>query len=55
MAKGANIDLRKKNNRNRILNIIRNTKDVSRFELKKISKYSMSTVLSVVEELLAKN
>ena len=51
MAKGVNIDIRKRNKRNYILNIIRDNPGISKIDTKNISKYSMSTVLSVVAEL----
>ncbi|AEE97848.1 ROK family protein [Mahella australiensis] len=52
MAKGYNIELRKRNKYNRILNIIRNHENISRSEVKIISKYGMSTVLKGIDELL---
>jgi len=52
MSRGKNIDLRKKNNRNLILNIIKNNQYVSRSTVKTISKLSMTTVLNTIEELL---
>ena len=52
MAKGYNIEVRKRDKYNRILNIIRNNDDISRSQIKNISKYSMVTVLSAIDELL---
>ena len=46
--------IRKNNTRNRILYIIRSRKKVSKIEIKRISKYSMVTVLDTVEVLLKK-
>jgi predicted NBD/HSP70 family sugar kinase len=43
---------RKLYRRNRILEIIRSSPLVSRFDLKKITSYSMATVLSTTEELI---
>jgi predicted NBD/HSP70 family sugar kinase len=43
--------LRKNNTRNRILYIIRNKKKVSKIDIKKISKYSMITVLDTIDSL----
>lgn len=51
-AKGLNTELRKKNNRNKILNIIRSYEDTSRYDIKKMSKLSMTTVLTTIDELL---
>lgn len=52
MASGYNIEIRKRNKQNRILNIIRNHENISRSEIKNISKYGMSTVLNIIEQLL---
>lgn len=52
MAKGYNIEVRKRNKYNRILNIIRNHENISRSEVKNLSKYGMSTVLKGIDELL---
>lgn len=52
MAKGYNIDIRKKNKRNLILNIIRNNKYISKTKIKALSKLSMSTVISCIDELM---
>ena len=49
------VELRKKYKRNHILNIIRYGKEISRFEVKKTSRYSMTTVLDVVDSLLKEN
>jgi N-acetylglucosamine repressor len=48
------VELRKNYKRNQILNIIRYQKEVSRFSIKKQSKYSMSTVLNIITDLLEK-
>ena len=47
------IQNRKFYQRNKILNIIRFHKDVSRFEIKKLTFYSMTTVISVIDELIS--
>lgn len=39
--------------RNKVLNIIRFQSQVSRFEIKKLTAYSMATVLSLIDELIA--
>lgn len=44
-------ELKKTNTQNSILDIIRRNGEASKYDIKKISKYSMSTVLSVIEEL----
>ena len=44
-------ELKKTNTQNSILDIIRRNGEVSKFDIKKISKYSMSTVLSVIDDL----
>jgi N-acetylglucosamine repressor len=44
-------EMRKVNTRNKILNIIRTMEKASKFQIQKISKYSMTTILSTVEEL----
>jgi len=44
--------IRKNNTRNRILYIIRSRKKVSKIDIKKISKYSMVTVLDAIDSLL---
>ncbi|RRD93633.1 ROK family protein [Clostridiales bacterium COT073_COT-073] len=45
---------RKNYKKNRILNIIRySDAEISRFDIKKITEYSMTTVLNIVEELLS--
>ena len=46
--------IRKNNTRNRILHIIRTWKKVSKVDIKRISKYSMVTVLDTIEALLEK-
>jgi predicted NBD/HSP70 family sugar kinase len=43
--------IRKNNTRNRILHIIRSKKKVSKIDIKKISKYSMVTVLDTIDSL----
>lgn len=45
-------DNRKYYQRNKILDIVRNNKNVSRFKIKKRTSYSMTTVLNTVEELI---
>lgn len=45
------IESRKYYKRNKILNIIRCNDNVSRYEIKKMTSYSMSTVLDLIEEL----
>ena len=47
--------VRKNNTRNRILHIIRSRKKVSKADIKRISKYSMITVLATIEALLKEN
>ena len=47
------VDLKRSGYRRRIMSIIRQQGQVSRFDLKKISKYSMTTTLETVESLLA--
>jgi len=44
-------ELRKVNTRNSILNIVRTRKKASKFQIQKISKYSMTTILSTIDEL----
>jgi len=44
--------IRKNNTRNRILYIIRSKKKVSKIDIKRISKYSMVTVLDTIDSLL---
>ncbi len=46
------LESRKFYKRNKILNIIRYNDNVSRHDLKKITSYSMTTVLNITEELL---
>lgn len=46
------LENRKNYKRNRVLDCIRSQEDVSRFTVKKMTSYSMTTVLSAVEELL---
>ena len=45
------IENRKYYKRNKILNIIRRNENVSRFEIKKMTSYSMTTVLDIIEEM----
>ena len=47
--------IRKNNTRNRILHIIRSRKKVSKMDIKKISKYSMITVLDTIDSLFREN
>lgn len=49
------LENRKFYKRNKILNIIRYNDNVSRNDLKKITSYSMTTILSVTDELLKDN
>ena len=44
-------EMRKVNTRNSILNIVRTRKKASKFQIQKISKYSMTTILSTIDEL----
>ncbi len=53
MEKDSIVKNRKYNQRNKMLNIIRFQENVSRYDLKKCTSYSMTTVLSMVEELIA--
>lgn len=46
------LESRKYNQRNKMLNVIRTGEDVSRNDLKKITSYSMTTVLSTVDEMI---
>ena len=43
---------RKYYQRNKMLNIVRFHKDVSRYDIKKLTSYSMTTVMSMVDELI---
>lgn len=52
MKKESIIENRKNYKRNRILDVIRLNGDVSRFDIKKETAYSMSTVLGVIDELI---
>ncbi|MEG1516407.1 MAG: ROK family protein [Clostridia bacterium] len=47
------VENRKVFKRNKILNLIRTHEDCSRCDIKKMTSYSMATVLSVVDELVA--
>lgn len=46
------LENRKYYQRNKVLDIIRYQEKISRYEIKKITSYSMTTVLSIVEELI---
>jgi len=52
MASGVNVELRKHNKYNRILNLIRNNAGISRADIKRITGYSTNTVLRGVEHLI---
>ena len=43
---------RKTFKRNKILSIIKNSEHLSRFDLKKITNYSMTTILGLIDELI---
>ncbi len=43
---------RKTFKRNKILSIIKNSENLSRFDLKKITNYSMTTILGLIDELI---
>jgi predicted NBD/HSP70 family sugar kinase len=47
------IQNRKRYRRNRVLDIIRTNAGVSRFDIKKISSYSIETIMGIIDELLA--
>ena len=47
--------IRKNNTHNRILHIIRSRKKVSKIEIKRISRYSMVTVIDTIDALLKKD
>ena len=47
------ITTRKYYKRNKILNIIRSNENISRYDVKKMTMYSMSTVLSIIDDLIA--
>jgi len=49
------MESRKFYKRNKILNIIRYNQNVSRYDLKKITSYSMTSILNITEELLKEN
>lgn len=53
MGKSENIELRKRQYRNRILSIVRNHDNVSRFDIKKMTRYSMTTTLNIIDEMIA--
>lgn len=46
------VELRKNAKRNKIIDTIRRKEQVSRFDVKKLTKYSMTTVLNCIEELI---
>ncbi|MDR1947805.1 MAG: ROK family protein [Spirochaetaceae bacterium] len=46
------IQSRKRYRRNRVLDIIRTNAGVSRYEIKKITSYSIETILGIIDELL---
>lgn len=52
MAKGYNIDIRKKNKKNLVLNIIKNYNQTSKSKVKTLSKLSMTTVLQCIDDLI---
>jgi len=47
------IQNRKYNQRNKMLSVIRFHKNVSRYDIKKLTSYSMTTVISMVDELIS--
>lgn len=47
------ITTRKYYKRNKILNIIRSNENISRYDVKKMTMYSMSTVLDIIDDLIA--
>lgn len=51
MAQESIIETRKYYKRNKVLNLIRTHPNCSRFDLKKMTSYSMATVLGIIEEL----
>lgn len=53
MQKNSIVQNRKYFQRNKMLSIIRFRDDISRFDVKKMTSYSMTTVLSTIEELIA--
>ncbi|MDC7289647.1 ROK family protein [Blautia schinkii] len=46
------LENRKNNQRNKMLSVIRSNEDISRNDVKKITGYSMTTVLSTVDEMI---
>ena len=50
MATESIITTRKYYKRNKILNIIRSNENISRYDVKKMTMYSMSTVLDIIDE-----
>lgn len=53
MAVESIITTRKYYKRNKILNIIRSNQNISRYDVKKMTMYSMSTVLDIIDDLIA--
>lgn len=53
MGKSENVEMRKRQYRNRILSIVRNSHNVSRYDVKKITRYSMTTTLGIIDEMIA--
>lgn len=53
MKKESIVESRKNFQRNKMLNVIRTNTDVSRNDIHKLTKYSMTTVLSMVEDMIA--
>ena len=53
MATESIITTRKYYKRNKILNIIRSNENISRYDVKKMTMYSMSTVLDIIDDLIA--
>lgn len=53
MGKSENIEMRKRQYRNRILSIVRNNENVSRFDIKKMTRYSMTTTLNIIDEMIS--
>ena len=52
MSRESIMESRKYYQRNKMLSIIRYQKDVSRYDVKKATAYSMTTVLNTIEEML---
>ena len=49
------LESRKYYQRNKILSVIRFQRNVSRYDIKKSTSYSMTTVLSIIEDLLGED